>query len=226
MEMAKHTRMSNEDRRQVILKAARELFARTGLEGARTAELARAAGVSERLLYKHFPSKEALHKAALTSLTDEIIAEARQVIALESSTSTLVLLTHFLVSQLLSHSPERDAFMRLAVRSMAGDGEFARFGRKQMVVIEAKLQKCLEKAIVSGDIAKGIPAPKTSTLFLEALATGVAFGLLPTPATVDYGVPGEKIIEQVVWFALRGMGLRDDVIRRHYNAKAIALLAG
>lgn len=218
--------MHGGDRRELILKTARELFARTGLEGARTADLARAAGVSERLLYKHFPSKKALHEAALKSFTDEIIAEARRVIALEPSTSTLILLTHFLVSQLLSHSPERDAFMRLALRSMAGDGEFSRFGRHQIDTIQSKLQKSLEKAITSGDIEKGISAPKTSTLFLETLATGIAFNLLPVPSIIDYGIPREKLIEQVVWFALRGMGLRDDMIRRHYNARALALLAG
>jgi AcrR family transcriptional regulator len=214
------------DRREAILKAARDLFARTGLEGARTAELARAAGVSERLLYKHFPSKEALHKAVLESFTDEIITGARQIISLKPSTSTLVLLTHFMVSQLLVHSPERDSFKRLSLRSMADDGEFSRFARKQVKTIQTKIQDCLENAIKSGDIPKGIIAPKISTLFLETLATGVAFDLLPATPVVDYGMPQEQIVEHAVRFALRGIGLPDDVICRYYNAKALTLLAG
>ena len=226
MKMKTQRRMPSGDRRELILKTARELFARTGLEGARTADLARAAGVSERLLYKHFPSKGALHEAALKSFTDEIIAEARQIMSLEPSTSTLVLLTHFMVSQLLSHSAERDAFMRLALRSMAGDGGFARFGRKQILALQAKIQQCIENAIKSGDITKGTPGPRMCAWLLEAIATGVGFGLLPETPVVDYGMPREQIIEQVVLFSLRGMGLQDDVIRRYYNARALTLLAG
>jgi hypothetical protein len=41
---------------------------------------------------------------------------------------------------------------------------------------------------------------------------------------MDYGVSREKLVEQAVWFALRGLGLKEDVIKRYYNPKALALL--
>ena len=50
--------------------------------------------------------------------------------------------------------------------------------------------------------------------------------LLPATPIVDYAVPREQLVEQAVWFALRGMGLKDEVIRRLYNPKALALLTG
>jgi TetR/AcrR family transcriptional regulator len=43
-----------------ILAAAERLFAERGYAGTRTAEIARAAKVTERTLFKHFPDKEAL----------------------------------------------------------------------------------------------------------------------------------------------------------------------
>lgn len=43
-----------------ILAAAVRLFAERGYAGTRTAEIARAAKVTERTLFKHFPDKEAL----------------------------------------------------------------------------------------------------------------------------------------------------------------------
>jgi AcrR family transcriptional regulator len=43
-----------------IVAAAERLFAERGYAATRTAEIARAAGVTERTLFKHFPDKEAL----------------------------------------------------------------------------------------------------------------------------------------------------------------------
>ena len=51
----------------------------------------------------------------------------------------------------------------------------------------------------------------------------LATNLLPAEPVVDYGVPRDKLVEQAVWFALRGMGLKEEVIRRYYNPKALAL---
>ncbi len=45
---------------QRILTAAERLFAERGYAATRTAEIARAAGVTERTLFKHFPEKERL----------------------------------------------------------------------------------------------------------------------------------------------------------------------
>ncbi len=50
--------------------------------------------------------------------------------------------------------------------------------------------------------------------------------LLPTTPTVDYGVRADQLVEQAVWFALRGVGLEDEAIRRYFTPQALALLAG
>lgn len=53
------------DTRDRILDAATEVMARRGLAGATTKEIARAAGCSEALLYKHFPDKEEIFFAVI-----------------------------------------------------------------------------------------------------------------------------------------------------------------
>ena len=45
-----------------IAEAAMPLFARNGFAGTTTREIARAAGVSEALVFQHFPSKAALYQ--------------------------------------------------------------------------------------------------------------------------------------------------------------------
>lgn len=53
--------------RDRILDAAAEVMARLGLARTTTKEIARAAGCSEALLYKHFPDKEAIFLGVLGS---------------------------------------------------------------------------------------------------------------------------------------------------------------
>ena len=53
------------DRRSQILAAALEVFSERGFHGARTRELAKRAGVSEALVFSHFPTKQALIRAIL-----------------------------------------------------------------------------------------------------------------------------------------------------------------
>ena len=58
-------RLAARDRRTQILAAALEIFAEQGFHGTRTRDLARRAGVSEALVFRHFPTKEALIRAIL-----------------------------------------------------------------------------------------------------------------------------------------------------------------
>ena len=70
--------MAAEDRRALILEAAREAFAEGGYHSTSLEEIAEQAGVSKALLYEHFESKRALHAAMLelhvTELLDRISA--------------------------------------------------------------------------------------------------------------------------------------------------------
>ncbi len=61
--MGRSGRLSAEERRESILTAARKVFAEGGFRGTTNRGLAEAAGVSEALLFQHFPDKEALYTA-------------------------------------------------------------------------------------------------------------------------------------------------------------------
>jgi len=59
------SRLAAHDRRAQILDTAFDVFSEKGFHGARTRELARRAGVSEGLVFSHFPTKEALVRAII-----------------------------------------------------------------------------------------------------------------------------------------------------------------
>src|SRR3954453_14689432 len=58
-------RLSADVRRELIERAATELFAERGYHGAGMVEIARRAGVSVPVVYDHFRSKQDLHRRLL-----------------------------------------------------------------------------------------------------------------------------------------------------------------
>ncbi|MGH7258870.1 MAG: TetR/AcrR family transcriptional regulator [Nitrospiraceae bacterium] len=58
-------RASSRDRHASLITAASSLFAARGFRGTTTKEIAKAAGVSEALVFKYFPTKRALYAAIL-----------------------------------------------------------------------------------------------------------------------------------------------------------------
>ncbi len=120
-------KLSSEERRAAILRAVRRVFSQKGFDGTTTRELADAAGVSEALLFKHFPNKEALFSAMKLSLNQQDLGRLERITGLEASVSTLVLMVHFLTSRVIegwSTCEDEPAIQhRLMLRSLAQDGE-------------------------------------------------------------------------------------------------------
>lgn len=65
--------MPREQRREVIERAALQLFAERGYSGASMDELARRSGVSAPIVYDHFDSKLDLHARLLERTRDELL---------------------------------------------------------------------------------------------------------------------------------------------------------
>ncbi len=68
------TRLPAAQRRQQLLDTAAKLFAERGYAGATTAELARAAGVTEPIIYRHFASKRDLFVALVDRTSKETLS--------------------------------------------------------------------------------------------------------------------------------------------------------
>ena len=116
------------ERRRAVVKAAARVFAEGSYRGTTTAEIARAVGCSEPILYRHFPSKRDLYFACveqqweeLQALFESAAAEGDPVAAMDKAKKALtsiaqgrVPLSHFWV-QALSEASE-DAEIRRWLR--------------------------------------------------------------------------------------------------------------
>jgi len=59
--------MSASDRRTQLIETALNVFSHKGFNGTTTKEIATAAGVTEAIIFRHFPTKQALYQAVLES---------------------------------------------------------------------------------------------------------------------------------------------------------------
>jgi TetR/AcrR family fatty acid metabolism transcriptional regulator len=70
-----------QDRRDSILAAARGAFAKGGFEGTSIADIARAAGVSDGLVYRYFANKRDLLNAVLTEFYERTMVDLEAIAA-------------------------------------------------------------------------------------------------------------------------------------------------
>jgi AcrR family transcriptional regulator len=229
--MKRSSRLTSEERRQAIVDAVKGVFAEKGFDGTTTRELANAAGVSEALLYKHFPSKESLYAAMLDACAKgATFAEFKRILALEPSGSTLVMMVHFIISRFVQgRTADRDKAVldRLAVRSLLEDAQFVRLAHKKFTdAWIVKFEQCLKAAAIAGELHESSVRRDLRAWLVHHIAFALMLHLHPKVPAVDYKLSREALVEQAVWFALLGAGLKVDAIKRYYDPKALSLLAG
>lgn len=199
------------------MDAAKRCFARYGYAGTTTRSVAAAAGISEGLLFKHFPTKAALYAEILADAceTDPGLLELQ---ALEPSTATLVVLVREMVAHFIhaSNSPDHEEVQRLklVVSSHLEGGEFARLlFEKVGFIIEPIFEASLARAIAAGDAKpSGTPARDLFWFMHQALLM-LALSRLPAMPTISYSDAG-ALERQVCEFILRGIGITNEAIAR------------
>lgn len=211
-------RLAHADRRTSILEAATTAFAAKGYEGARTLEIAAAAGVSEALLYRHFPSKQALYETVLARLAEQQDRNMAILQLPEPSTRGLVeCLWRYL--EACVHDPPGSpgaGGQRLLLLSLAGDGRHARmlYERAQKIGVEA-FARAIEAAEREGNLERVGIAPRNAWNFLEHVGSMIASSRLSGSPAIPYSGSRAKLLREAVLFCGRGLGLKDAAITAH-----------
>ena len=194
------------------------VFAAKGFHGTTTKDLARAAGVSEALLYRHFPSKKELYAA----LTEEHVADreihpgVERLLSLPPSTERLVLTVEYFVAHIVDGGD--DHFPRLMARSLLSDGDLARAALSRLrEELGHFLAESLRAAREAGDLQSAEEEDADALWWLQHFALGVRLTRLPAKPPVRYRATKKRLSEHAVRFALRGIGLRPEAIERYYS---------
>lgn len=153
----KRTRMKGEERREAMLHAAKSVFAQYGYAEASTGELARASGVTEPMLYKHFGSKKGLFLAVLQEFAAQFLKDLQERIGRRAEKDILDALEHVIddYRAAMKADAEVQRLLFLAVTE-SGDADVARcvgghnrkvFGMIRHLVERASEQGLLDVAI-------------------------------------------------------------------------------
>ena len=164
--MARAPRLPARERRRRILEAARRIFATAGYANVGTADLAKAAGVSEACLYRYFNSKRDLFIASLGSAGGRLV-ELWQQMAAEVEDPLEILRSTAL--GYYDHARSRSDFMRLQFRALAesNDPEIREALRGNFRALIRFLTDALEEGKRRGLVAQEVDSPTVAWQFLS-----------------------------------------------------------
>jgi TetR/AcrR family transcriptional regulator len=125
-------RMTSEGRRCQLMEVAIKLFSRKGFRGTTTKEIALASGVTEAMIFRHFPSKEDLYRAILDHKAseepvEEFLKELGGFTELRDDEGLFLAIA----TRILDHARRDPDFMRLMFYSALEGHELARSFREK-----------------------------------------------------------------------------------------------
>jgi len=171
--------------RQKIEGAALSLFARRGLS-VKVGEIAQAAGVSQGLLYSHYPSKDALIAELLrqaTTISGKTILEFAES---EQSAAEKIKAISAMICQMFTHAPMGiDYFMFMAQVGMSGFAipEEVSYGAERPNPAES-LARMIAQGQAEGTAVPGDPM-QLSTVYWAAIQGLCAYAITGMPIVVE-----------------------------------------
>ena len=147
----KRTRLRGEERRALILRSAKRVFARSTYAEASTGELARESEVTEPMLYKHFGSKKGLFLAVLGESATYFRDTLQERISRRAEKDVLDALDHVIADYqaAIKADPETQRILFQAVTE-SGDPDIARCVSGHNRTIYGFIRQLVERAQQDG----------------------------------------------------------------------------
>lgn len=189
-----------------ITQAALELFAEYSYEAATTKAIAQRAGVTERTLFKHFPSKELLFArtvfpAVLQAIAPMTVQPVMQM--LDSYNGDVEATLRAVIVERIAYAKQHPALMTMIVRELLLRPAF-RAAIATFFVERGRphLEEFVARARASGQI-RDLPPDAVLRAIGGQIVTYIITGILFAPDQA-WGDPAE--VEQIVFLIMHGIG--------------------
>ncbi len=150
-------RMSGEERKAQIVKVATDLFAKKGFKGTTTREIARKAGISEAVIFRHFSKKEDLYDAIIDFHCSDEQGEPMLIAILKEKKGREIFST--LASILIEEHQKDPSFLRLFTYSAIEKHRLSEmFIRKRALALIEYLETRISELVKEGIFKHTDPA--------------------------------------------------------------------
>ena len=146
-------RLPAAERRAGLVDAALRVFAEGSYDGATTAEIARAAGVSEPILYRHFGSKRDLYVACLDEMWLRLRGAVEEIVAAEPDPREWPFAMPKAIGKLRGEGIHPNQLWIQALSQAGEDPELRRYVRKHMREVHDFVADLYRRAQAEGAIA-------------------------------------------------------------------------
>ena len=222
LQKPKKKRMSADARRLEIIKAARRAFAKHGFYGTTTKALAREAGVSEALLFKHFSTKDDIYNAMLEDWWPDrgdhpFEFPVPEVHASKQLTFVVAVMAWKVIGAPYRNEDEMVVKTHLMIQSLLSDGRFARLVHENLPKSGCdQIAALIQQSVEDGD-ANPSPYPcDLALMFAANMQSAIQLFVQHDQPTFGYHqMPLDQLLRHFTWFVLRGMGMHDDVIEQN-----------
>ncbi|HZR92009.1 MAG TPA: TetR/AcrR family transcriptional regulator [Gaiellaceae bacterium] len=146
-------RLPAAERRAGLVEAGLRVFGEASYSGATTADIARAAGVSEPILYRHFPSKRALYFACLDEMWRRLRERTEAIIAAEPDPAEWPFAAPKAFAELRSRGVSCAHLWIQALSEAGDDPEVRRYLRRHLREVHDFLADLIRRAQAAGGAA-------------------------------------------------------------------------
>ena len=179
-------RLPASERRAAVLDTATLVFSRCSYRGATTAEIARAAGVTEPILYRHFESKQALYLACIDGAWGRVREAWDRAVATESDPQAWM---SAMAGAFFQFQQQRSAVASLWVQALTesdDEPEVRTFLRRHLREVHAFVTDVVRRSQAAGAIPADRDARAEAWIF-------IAIGLLTAVAGRLGGLPHDDL---------------------------------
>lgn len=199
----KGKRIPAEERKQQIINAAMKVFATKGFQGTRTKDIAKAAGVSEAMVFKFFKNKDDIYNSIISKVINDV-KDHKEFSDMQSQDDDFTTVLKEVILQVINDNEKDPTFLRLMLYSLLEEPKFVHsFMKTHLLGQMDVLTKVIEKGVENGKYRRF--NPNLAAHILEYMMGGYCIEQLVLGLDKSESFDKNEVAETMIDIFLNGL---------------------
>jgi len=195
--------MSSNERKKQIIEVAMKVFSKKGFQGTKTKDIAKAAGISEAMIFKFFKNKNDIYNSISSTINSNMKDHPKE-IGIQSQVGNLPTVLKRFILHVIDHTKKDSAFIRLMLYSSLEERKIVNdFVRTHLLGAREALTEVIEKGIKTGEYRK--VNPKLVFQIFEYLMAGYSIEQFVLGVDKNKAFDEKEVAETMVDIFLNGL---------------------